>query len=81
MILSYSIIHSWIRATTAGMFHSYIRSGAPVKKDEVVGLITGPLGQFERKIYSKTDGYIISVNNTPIVNRGDALLHIGFDEE
>lgn len=68
---------TWIRSNAAGMFHSYVRSGSQLKIGDVIGLITGPLGEFERQVISKTDGYIISVNNMPIVNRGDALLHVG----
>lgn len=71
---------SWIRANAAGLQHSFFRAGEYVKKGTVVGLITGPYGDFELPIKSRFTGYVIGVNNNPVINKGDALLHIGITE-
>ena len=71
---------SWIRAKSAGIYHSYCRTGEFVEKGTVIGLITGPYGEFEHKMKAPNSGYAIAINNVPVVNRGDALIHIGLVE-
>lgn len=68
---------TWVRAKYAGLHHSLVRNGTKVEKKQLLGLITDPYGQFEKAIKSPVDGYIIGINNYPVVNMGDALLHIG----
>ncbi|QCR24432.1 succinylglutamate desuccinylase/aspartoacylase family protein [Pontibacter sp. SGAir0037] len=68
----------WIRAKNAGLFRSSIRSGDYIRKNQLIGTITDPYGEMEVKVNSPAAGYIIGVNNMPVVNQGDALVHIGF---
>ncbi|MEO9804762.1 MAG: succinylglutamate desuccinylase/aspartoacylase family protein [Reichenbachiella sp.] len=68
---------SWMRARAAGIYHSVVRTGEEVRKGQKLGLITGPFGEFEKPVMSHTSGHVIAVNNSPVVNRGDALMHIG----
>lgn len=68
---------TWIRAKYAGLHHSYVRNGSRVAKNQLLGLITDPYGQFEKKIKSPIDGVVIAINNYPVVNMGDALMHVG----
>lgn len=70
---------SWIRSSSAGLYHALVRPGDKVEKGTKVGLITGPFGDFEKTIKSNVTGHIIAVNNIPVVNRGDALMHIGVE--
>lgn len=67
----------WIRAKGAGLFHSLISIGGAVSAGSTIGLITSPFGDSEFSIKSPFDGHIIAVNNNPVVNRGDALFHLG----
>lgn len=67
----------WVRARLSGLFHVSKSNGAYVSQDEVLGAICNPYGQVEARITSPFDGYIVGVNNQPIVNQGDALIHIG----
>ena len=46
------------------------------KKGDELGSISDPFGKFERKVKAPNDGYVFCVNQTPIVNKGDAILHI-----
>ena len=71
---------SWIRSRHAGIYHSIIHVGSEVTKGMIIGLITGPFGDFEVKVKSRYNGYVIAVNNNPVVNRGDALIHIGLKQ-
>lgn len=68
---------SWIRASTSGLFRSKVRRGEKIVKDQVVGTITDPFGETETKIKSRYGGYTLSIKCVPIVNRGDAVIHIG----
>ena len=68
----------WIRAKAAGIFNSSVKNGAQVKKGEVIGHIMDTYGETKFDIKAPSDGYIIALNNFPIINMGDALFHIGF---
>ena len=67
----------WIRAKVAGIFNSTISNGSFVKKGQILGFIMDTYGETNYKIIAQQNGYIISLNNFPIVNMGDALFHIG----
>ncbi len=66
----------WIRANYSGMLKSSIRINAKVKKGEIIGHITDPYGKFHHFIKAEYSGYIINVNEAPIVYQGDAVFHI-----
>lgn len=68
---------TWVRAKYAGLHFAHVRNGSKVEKNQVIGAITGPYGQFEKKVKSPIDGVVIGLNNYPVVNMGDALMHIG----
>jgi predicted deacylase len=70
---------SWARAQHAGLFQSTIKSGDFVNKNQTVGTITDPFGEFKETVKSPSSGYVVGLNNHPVVNAGDALLHIGMD--
>lgn len=71
---------SWLRAKISGLFHLIIRNGSHVNKGDAIGLIVNPYGEVEEKVTAPHDGYIIGVNNQPVVHQGDALIHIGTEE-
>jgi hypothetical protein len=69
----------WIRANYSGMFHPKLILGKIVKKGSVIGSISDPFGYFERNIKASHTGYVICINESPIVNQGDAVFHISQD--
>ncbi|MEZ4947615.1 MAG: succinylglutamate desuccinylase/aspartoacylase family protein [Cyclobacteriaceae bacterium] len=71
---------TWVRARTAGLFQANIRAGNKVEKNQWLGTMTDPFGDFKEQIKSPTTGYVIGLNNAPVINAGDALLHIGLDD-
>lgn len=71
---------SWIRARTAGIFHPQVQAGDLIHKHQLVGNITDPFGEFHEQIKSPVTGYIVGLNNNPVVNAGDALMHVGMDD-
>lgn len=69
----------WLRSPSSGMFQLLVDNGSWVNKKDVIGEITDPYGEYEKKIYAPFDAYIFCVNTTPIVNKGDALFHVSLD--
>lgn len=67
---------NWQRAKYSGMFKASITVGAYVEKEDIMGNITDPYGKFNYFVRAKTSGYVINVNELPIVYQGDALFHI-----
>lgn len=70
---------SWIRAKHAGLFQPNIQCGQLVHRGEWVGTITDPFGEFKEEIRASRTGYVIGLNNGPVINAGDALMHLGMD--
>lgn len=68
----------WVRANVAGLFSLSITNGDKIKKGQILGHIMDTYGETNVTIKAPFDGYVISVNNFPLVNMGDALLHIGY---
>jgi hypothetical protein len=66
----------WQRAKYSGMFKTSIKIGSKVTKGDVLGHITDPYGKLNYLVKASISGYIINVNESPIVYQGDALFHI-----
>lgn len=67
---------SWMRAKYSGLLHVKIPCGKHVEKGEYIATITDPYGKFRHKVNAPHTGYIINVNESPIVYQGDAIFHI-----
>lgn len=67
---------SWMRAKHSGMFKATIKVGVEVKIGDDIGNITDPYGKFNHFVKANHSGYIININQSPIVYQGDALFHI-----
>jgi len=66
----------WIRAKYSGMFKPVFNVNAYIEKGQILGFITDPFGKLNHAIKSSNAGYLINVNEAPIVYQGDALYHI-----
>lgn len=66
----------WVRANFSGMYRSTVRNGFAIKKGDVIGTITDPYGFFEKNVKASASGYVICLNQSPIVTQGDAIAHI-----
>lgn len=72
---------TWVRSNSSGLFHMSVSNGSPVSKGDLLGIVFNPYGTTEEKIISQVNGYIVGINNQPVVNQGDALIHIGLEQE
>jgi uncharacterized protein len=68
---------AWLRTKQSGLFRPLVNNGVFVDKNQIVGVITSPYGDFEKKIKALSSGYVICVNNFPMATQGDALFNIG----
>ncbi len=68
----------WVRANRAGIFIQEKKSGEKVQKGDLLGTITDPYNTYQSKVFAKLSGTIFGHNNNPVVNKGDALFHIGY---
>ncbi|KUG09437.1 succinylglutamate desuccinylase/aspartoacylase family protein [Solirubrum puertoriconensis] len=72
--------HTWLRAKFAGLFRTHMQTGQYVEKGQEYGIVADPYGEMAVRLVSPVSGYIIGLNHMPVVNQGDALLHIGVPE-
>lgn len=72
------VIHKsvWIRAKYSGLLHIKISYGTYVEKGAHLATITDPYGKMRHVVKAPNEGYIINVNEAPIVYKGDAIFHI-----
>ncbi|MDN6279760.1 MAG: succinylglutamate desuccinylase/aspartoacylase family protein [Psychroflexus sp.] len=79
MLNEYTIFISktkWMRAKYSGLFHAEIQNGTYVEKGQLIAYITDAYGSLQHKVRASNDGYIINVNQSPVVYQGDAIFHI-----
>ena len=67
---------NWVRAKYSGMFHGFTKIGNYVTKGQLLATVSDPYGKIEHKVKAPNSGYIINVNDAPIVFQGDAIYHI-----
>jgi uncharacterized protein len=68
---------SWVRAKISGIFIPTVKLGDPVKKGQMLAKISDPYGQVKVPVKSTTNGHVVGLNNLPVINAGDAIVHIG----
>ncbi len=66
----------WLRAPMGGLFRSLKADGDPVRKDDLLGLVSDPFGETESAIVAPFDGIIVGRAVLPVVNEGDAVFHL-----
>jgi uncharacterized protein len=68
---------SWIRARSSGLFRTSFKPGQKILRGQRIGSITDPFGMSMVDIKAQRNGYILGLNNMPVISAGDALMHIG----
>ena len=66
----------WLRASQGGVCRLIKKSGDIVRQGDIVAVICDIFGQSEEAVRTPIDGKIIGHATLPIVNQGDAILHI-----
>ncbi|WP_075351070.1 succinylglutamate desuccinylase/aspartoacylase family protein [Algoriphagus marinus] len=68
---------NWVRARASGIFNASVKLGDSIKKGQILARISDPYGQIKEPVKSPSNGYVLGLNNLPVINVGDALVHIG----
>jgi predicted deacylase len=68
--------HRWLRARYAGLFRAHVALGDFVEEGQIFGSIADPYGEQSVRLEAAASGYVIGLNYMPVVNQGDALLHL-----
>ena len=68
--------HRWLRARYAGLFRAHVGLGDFVEKGQIYGSVADPYGERAVRLEAPLSGYVIGLNYMPVVNQGDALLHL-----
>ena len=72
---------TWVRAPSSGIFQSQTKLGARVRREQALGRVTDPFGEFEADVIASVSGLIIGRATSPLTHEGDALFHIArFDD-
>ncbi|RDC59448.1 hypothetical protein HME9302_00636 [Alteripontixanthobacter maritimus] len=66
----------WVRADQGGIFRAIRPAGAMVAQNEQIGYISDPFGDHDTPVIAPMAGLIIGRSVMPVVNQGDALVHI-----
>ena len=72
--------HRWLRARFAGLFRAHVGLGDFVEKGQLYGSVADPYGLQAVRLESPLSGYVIGLNYMPVVNQGDALVHLAVPE-
>ncbi|MCB0421737.1 MAG: succinylglutamate desuccinylase/aspartoacylase family protein [Bdellovibrionales bacterium] len=66
----------WVRANHSGSFRLHKKLGDHVADGEVLATISDPFGDAPYDVKAKGSGIIIGLSTIPLVNNGDAIIHI-----
>lgn len=66
----------WERAPRGGLFRSFKTIGEAVEQGDLLGIVSDPFGDIDAEVIASGKGLVIGRSNLPIVNKGDALLHV-----
>lgn len=67
---------TWLRAPGSGILRAYVPLGGLVEKDQLMGVVAGPLGENALDIRAPFDGFIIGRCNLPLIHEGEAAFHL-----
>ena len=67
---------SWLRSSQSGLVRFGVKLGERVEAGEQVGSVSDTMGEHETPVVSRATGIVIGMTRLPIVNEGDALLHL-----
>lgn len=66
----------WMRANYSGLLHPKVELGQYVTTGTLLAIITDPYGSMRHKIKATNNGFLININQSPVVYQGDAIIHI-----
>ena len=71
----------WVRAARSGILRLYVELGQKVIKKQLLGVISDAFGEKNTTVNAPCTGVVIGSLQNPLVNQGDAILHLAVLEE
>ena len=66
----------WVRASRSGILRLQVSLGETVDRKQLLGIISDAFGETNVKVRSSVRGMVISHTQNPLVNQGDAIVHL-----
>ena len=66
----------WVRARGTGILHLEVDLGTEVREGQRLGGLSDTFGRRVRLVHADRTGVVIGLNRAPILNAGDAVIHI-----
>jgi predicted deacylase len=66
----------WVRARGTGVLHLEVELGQRVEAGQRLGGLSDTFGRRVRLAHADRDGIVVGLNRAPLVNSGDAIVHI-----
>lgn len=70
----------WVRAGRSGILHLDVELGARITAGAPIGVIRDPFGDIAGRVKAREAGIVIGHTLNPLVNRGDAVVHLARTE-
>ena len=70
----------WVRSPRSGLARLSVGLGDQVAAGQTLGSVSGPLGERPTAIKASAAGVVVGMRTNPLVNRGEALLHVAVPE-
>lgn len=67
---------TWVRAPISGILLNNTKLGTIINQDDVLGYVADPFGETKTAITATIRGIVIGRTHLPLVNEGDAVIHI-----
>lgn len=67
---------TWMRATRSGVLHLNVELGQAVAERDVIAATYDPFGKLLGSIRTRRAGIVVGITHSPLVNRGDAIVHV-----
>ena len=71
----------WVRAPRGGCVRLKKSLGQKITKGEILGVVSDPFDQNRVPFHAPKSGIVIGIIKIPLVNRGDAVIHIATPEK
>ena len=71
----------WVRTPVSGIAKLKKKLGSHVKKGDKIALVSNAFGAKHNEILSPSEGIVIGLSCLPLVNKGDAIVHIATFED
>ncbi|MEM1167675.1 MAG: succinylglutamate desuccinylase/aspartoacylase family protein [Cyanobacteria bacterium P01_H01_bin.35] len=71
----------WVRAARGGILRLYVKLGQKVTKKQLLGVISDAFGEQNTTVNAPCAGMVIGSLQNPLINQGDAIVHLAVLEK